>query len=69
MTPKEPMPPSPYADIRTVGIPRALMFYRYETLWTSFFEAIGVRVVTSKPSERALLERGDALSMDECCLA
>lgn len=69
MTPKEPMPPTPYADIRTVGIPRALMFYHYETLWTSFFEAIGVRVVTSEPSERALLERGDALSMDECCLA
>ncbi|EJZ84267.1 acyl-CoA dehydratase activase-related protein [Slackia piriformis] len=69
MTPKKPMPPSPYADIRTVGIPRALMFYRYETLWTSFFEAIGVRVVTSEPSERAMLERGDALSMDECCLA
>ena len=69
MTPKKPMPPSPYADIRTVGIPRALMFYRYETLWTSFFEAIGIHVVTSEPSERAMLERGDALSMDECCLA
>lgn len=69
MPPSAQTPSAPYADIQTVGIPRALMFHRYETLWISFFEAIGIDVVVSEPSDRALLERGDALSMDECCLA
>lgn len=62
--------PTPeHADIRRIGIPRALLFYRFETLWTTFFEQLGVEVVISEPTDRDMLAAGDAASVDECCLA
>lgn len=60
---------APYADVKRIGIPRALLFYRYEVLWTTFFEALGCTVVLSEPTTKNLVEAGDALSNDECCLA
>lgn len=60
---------TPYADVRSVGLPRALMYYRYAAAWKAFFESLGREVVTSRPSDLAMLERGSALSVDECCLA
>lgn len=58
-----------YADIQTIGIPRALLYYRYHVLWQTFFEAIDRTVIISAPSDRATLEAGALLSVDECCLA
>ena len=60
---------APYRDITTIGIPRALMYYRYKSLWTTFFKELGLTVVVSDPSTRDLFEQGDAVSVDECCLA
>ncbi|MDO5042207.1 MAG: acyl-CoA dehydratase activase-related protein [Slackia sp.] len=60
---------APYADVRSIGLPRALMYYRYAAAWKAFFESLGREVVTSRPSDLAMLERGSALSVDECCLA
>lgn len=60
---------APYADIACVGIPQALLYYRYGTLWTTFFEQLGRTVVLSRPSDRAIVSDGEALSVDECCLA
>lgn len=57
------------ADVQTVGIPRALLYYRYHVIWQTFFEQLDRRVVFSEPSNRAMLEEGEALSVDECCLA
>ena len=54
---------------RRIGMPRALLHYRYGTLWTTFFEALGCDVVLSDPTDRSTVARGDALSNDECCLA
>ncbi len=54
---------------RRIGMPRALLHYRYGTLWTAFFEALGCDVTLSAPTDRATVARGDALSNDECCLA
>ncbi len=58
-----------YADAKVIGIPRALLYYRYGVLWQTFFERLGRTVVISDPSDRAMLDAGDALSVDECCLA
>lgn len=58
-----------HADVRTVGLPRALMYHRLGTKWRAFFEALGREVVVSAPSDRGVFERGQALSVDECCLA
>lgn len=54
---------------RRIGMPRALLHYRYGTLWTAFFEELGCDVVVSDPTDRSTVARGDALSNDECCLA
>lgn len=55
--------------LRTIGIPRSLLFYRYGVLWTTFFEALGYDVVLSDPTDKAIVEQGDNVSVDECCLA
>ncbi|NGM16434.1 hypothetical protein GMI70_00140 [Eggerthellaceae bacterium zg-893] len=60
---------APYADVRVVGIPRALLFHRYGALWTTFFEALGRTVVVSEPTTRDTVAAGTALSTDESCLA
>lgn len=57
------------ADVQRVGVPRALLYYRYGTLWETFFSELGREVVLSRPTDRALMEAGEALSVDECCLA
>lgn len=54
---------------RRIGMPRALLHYRYGALWTAFFEELGCDVVVSEPTDRGTVARGDALSNDECCLA
>lgn len=60
---------APFADVAVVGLPRALMYYRLGAKWRAFFEALGREVRVSAPSDRAVFERGQALSVDECCLA
>ena len=57
------------ADVHTVGMPRALLYYRYHTMWSTFFKELGRDVIVSKPSDRGVLEAGARLSIDECCLA
>ncbi len=61
--------PTPYADVRTVGIPRTLLYHRYGTLWTSLFEQLGRETVLSRPTDRQIIAQGETLSVDECCLA
>ena len=61
--------PTPYADIATIGIPQALLYHRYGTLWTTFFEQLGRTVVLSRPTDRDVVTQGETLSVDECCLA
>lgn len=58
-----------WADVKVVGIPRALLFYRFGVLWTTFFEGIGRSVVVSDPTDKAIADAGERLSVDECCLA
>lgn len=53
---------------RKLGIPRGLFFYKYHVLWKTFFEALGVEVVVSPPTNRAILDRGVKWCVDEACL-
>jgi len=52
----------------TIGLPRSLLYHRYRVLWTSFFDGLGVETVASPPSNRAILDRGLRLAVDETCL-
>ena len=52
----------------TIGIPKALLYYRYNHLWTTFFTELGCEVVTSPDTCQAMLAEGVARSVGECCL-
>ena len=56
-------------EMPAVGIPRAMLYYRYGALWEHFFQALGVPTVLSPPSSRGILETGTALAPDESCLS
>ena len=53
----------------TIGIPRAMLYYRYGVLWKAFFEELQVPVVISPPTTRELLESGSSIAVDESCLS
>lgn len=60
---------APFADVERIGLPRALLYYRYGVLWQTFFETLGKSIIVSAPTDRRIVERGDALANDESCLA
>ena len=51
-----------------IGIPRALLYYRYHTLWETFFEELGVETVISPPTSKSILDTGSIYAIDESCL-
>ena len=52
-----------------IGIPRALMYYRYGVLWKNFFEILGCKVILSPETNRQIVELGINNTIDECCLS
>lgn len=51
-----------------IGIPRALLFHNFIPYWKTFFEGIGAEVVISGLTNKAILQDGLRLSVDEACL-
>lgn len=52
-----------------IGIPKALLFYKYGDLWTAFFEELGCDIVISPNTNREILDYGNKFSVDEACLS
>ena len=52
-----------------IGLPRAMLYFRYRTLWHAFFDELGIQTVVSGPTDRAVLEQGSARAIDEACLS
>ena len=52
-----------------IGIPRALLYYRYNVLWKSFFEYLGCNVVLSPETNKEIIQLGVNNTIDECCLS
>jgi len=52
----------------TIGIPRALAYHRYGTLWETFFEELGIPYVVSGETDRYMLETGAKHTESESCL-
>lgn len=50
-----------------VGIPRALLYYRYIPLWKKFFEALGAEVIISGPTTKKTVDLGVKQTVDEAC--
>ncbi len=52
-----------------VGIPRALLYYRFYPLWKTFFNSLGIEVVVSGKTTKKLLRDGLKYAPDEACLS
>ena len=52
-----------------VGIPRALLYFKYKDMWINFFEKLGVDIIISPPTNRDILNNGLKYSIDESCLS
>ena len=52
----------------TIGIPRALLYYKYQYLWEVFFDELDCRIALSEPSNKRILADGIHFSIDESCL-
>lgn len=51
-----------------IGIPRALFYYQYFTLFKTFFEDLGAEVITSPPTNKEIFEAGCSRVVAEICL-
>lgn len=51
-----------------IGIPKAFLYYRYDVLWTNFFEKLNCEIVKSKDTTKEIIEIGKKYSVDESCL-
>ncbi len=52
----------------TIGIPKALLYFKYHAFARTFFEALGTRVLVSPDTNKAILDAGASLCVDEACL-
>lgn len=52
----------------TIGLPQALLYYRYEYLWKTFFSVLGCDVITSQETSQQIMVDGISHSVSECCL-
>jgi len=50
-----------------IGIPKALLYFKYQVMWRAFFEETGFEVVVSPNTSKAILDMGIDSSIDESC--
>jgi len=50
-----------------VGIPRALLYYKFSKMWITFFEAVGATVIVSPPTTKAIKEDSVRYAPNEDC--
>lgn len=51
-----------------IGIPRALLYYWYGSLWERFWHDCGWEVATSPPTDHRIMKLGIEVAIDELCL-
>ncbi len=52
-----------------IGIPRALLYYKYGCLWKEFFRQLGVDTIISPKTNNEILKIGKKFTIDEACLS
>lgn len=55
--------------MKKIGIPRALLYYRFHTLWETFFQELGMEVVVSPHTNKNIMDAGSHYAIDENCLS
>lgn len=51
-----------------VGLPRALLFYKYFPLWQTFLEGLGQQVIISPPTNKTMMTRALEVAEGELCV-
>lgn len=51
-----------------IGIPRGLLYFSYQPLWTTYLETLGLKTRVSAPTQTADLARAQGLTRSELCL-
>ena len=51
-----------------IGIPRALLYYKNEKLWTKFFDELGIDYIISPETTKETIDNGSKYAIDETCL-
>lgn len=51
-----------------IGIPRALLYFYYGPFWKSFFKRLGLNVVISDSTNKAIINRGIKVAVPEICV-
>ncbi len=51
-----------------IGLPKALLYYRYGTLWETFFRELQFDVEISADTNKGMLKQGTKHALDENCL-
>lgn len=54
---------------KTIGIPKAFLYYRHKILWKNFFNSLGYKVITSDNTTKKTIDIGKKYSIDESCLS
>ena len=52
-----------------IGIPKGLLYYRYEVLWKTFFNELNIKYIVSEESNLKILSDGKNKCIDEACLS
>lgn len=52
---------------KKVGIPRALLYYKFEAMWTTFFEELGAEVIVSPETTKTIKNLAVRYAPDEDC--
>jgi len=60
--------PENYNAPMRVGIPRALLYFRYGRFWEKYLSGLGAEVVVSRKTDKALVQRGLGYVSSEVCL-
>ncbi|WP_352419763.1 acyl-CoA dehydratase activase-related protein [Proteiniborus sp.] len=52
-----------------IGIPRALLYYKYRYLWETFFDELGIEYIISPDTNKEIISKGMTYAIDEACLS
>jgi len=52
----------------TIGVPRALLYYKYYPLWDAFLKGLGADIVVSGATTKKTINAGTSLAENELCL-
>lgn len=52
-----------------IGLPKALLYYKYNILWKNFFKNLDIETITSSNTNKTILTSGVKSSSSEACLS